>query len=261
MNVTMKSTLLTRRRGVAAAAPLVAALLLLTGCQTPASNTPADAAVTTVTFSAAASLTDLGPELISAYAKDTGSTTRIQLNLGSSAQLVQQANADKAPDVLITADTPAIDGLERPGEFDRLGDVASNKLVLAVPAGSTLASAAELPADATVALCAPSVPCGRAAASYLDASGLKLNKPSEEDNVRAVLTKLTSGQVDAGFVYATDATAAGEKVKAIALDGLAPNIYPLLISKTAPAGAREFGTWLEGDAAGALFEKAGFERP
>lgn len=253
------ATTLRTRRGVAAAAPLFAALLLLTGCQGPGNGN--DAAGATVTFSAAASLTDLGPELISAYGTETGSKDKIVLNLGSSAQLVQQANADKAPDVLITADTPAIDGLEHPDEFDRMGDVATNKLVLAVPAGSAVTSVSGLRADATVALCAPSVPCGRAANSYLESSGLKLLNPSEEDNVRAVLTKLTSGQVDAGFVYATDAAAAGDKVKAIALDGLAPNVYPLLVSKTAPAGAMEFAHWLEGDKAGALFEKAGFELP
>lgn len=258
--------------GALLASVLLAAALLLTGCGTGAPAGTAEAAgasgvpvrqhaATAVHVWVPSSLTDLAPQLAAAYARDTGDTHPIVLNLASSAQLVQQANRGEEPDVLITADTPALDALQRPGDYARGKDVAANALVLAVPADSPISTPAQLGEANVVAMCAPSVPCGRAAHAYLQSAGLALDTVSEEDNVRAVLTKVGSGQVDAGFVYATDAAAAGGAVRAMALPGLEPNSYPLLVSRDAPESARDFAAWLGGDEAARLFEAAGFQRP
>lgn len=250
---------------------LAATALLLSGCasgagagagSSPASGSAgATGGAGVVQFSAAASLTDVAPELTAAYAKDTGDTTRIQINLGASSKLVQQANAGERPDVLITADTEAPQALEQPDAFAAPVNLLSNSLVLAVPADSAITGVDQLPDADAVAICAPAVPCGRAANSYLEKEGIKLGTVSEEDDVRAVLTKVTAGQVDAGFVYATDAAAAGEKVKAIELPNLAPNTYPLLVATDAPDSAQKFAQWLRGDAATQLFSAAGFSQP
>ncbi|MGG5753376.1 molybdate ABC transporter substrate-binding protein [Zafaria sp. Z1313] len=251
-----------------AAAVLAAAVLVLSACSGPGAGTGgADGSGTaapaaSIDFFAPASMTDLAPELAAAYAEETGDPSEVVINLASSAQLVQQANAGEVPDVLVTADTPAIDALERPEDYRRLDDAALNRLVIAVPSGSGITSAAGLADADAVALCAPSVPCGRAANAYLEQKGLELGTVSEEDNVRAVLAKVTGGQVDAGFVYATDAAAAGGDITALALDlEFEPNVYPLLVSHDAPEQASAFADWLLGDSAGALFEVAGFERP
>jgi len=214
-----------------------------------------------VQFAAAASLTDMAPELTAAYARETGDTTKIQINLGASSKLVQQANAGERPDVLITADTEAPKALEKPEAFDDAVDLASNSLVLAVPADSKITSADQLEDAGAVALCAPAVPCGRAANAYLDQEGITLDTVTEEDDVRSVLTKVTAGQVDAGFVYATDAAAAGDTVRAIELPHLKPNVYPLLVAGDAPESAKKFADWLQGDAARKLFDEAGFSTP
>ncbi|MDN6177915.1 MAG: molybdate ABC transporter substrate-binding protein [Micrococcaceae bacterium] len=246
---------------------MAAAALLLSACGTPAAGTDPTASTpggqdgAAIHFAAAASLTDVAPELTRAYAEETGDTTRIDINLGASSKLVQQANSGQQPDVLITADTQAPEALEDPTAFEPPIDLVSNTLVLAVPATSKITAADQLPEAGAVALCAPAVPCGRAANTYLDHQGFSLDTVSEEDNVRAVLTKVTAGQVDAGFVYATDAAAAGDQVRAIDLTGLAANIYPLLVATDAAAPAQDFARWLQGDAAMKLLNDAGFSAP
>lgn len=251
-------------------AAVAAAALVLSGCSmggaaadgaTTEGSGSADAGTGVVQFAAAASLTDLAPELTAAYAHQTGDTTPIEINLGASSKLVQQANAGQQPDVLVTADTEAPKALQDPGAFEAPVDVAANHLVLAVPAGSPITRPDQLADAGPVAVCAPAVPCGRAAHAYLEQSGLDLATVSEEADVRSVLAKVTAGQVDAGFVYATDAAAAGDTVRAIALPGVAPNVYPLLVAADAPAPARHFAHWLQGDAAAHLFDAAGFTRP
>ncbi|WP_372699986.1 molybdate ABC transporter substrate-binding protein [Arthrobacter sp. JSM 101049] len=251
-------------------AALAAAALLLCGCATggaaadggttPGSGT-ADRGTAVVQFSAASSLTDLAPELTAAYARQTGDRTPIQVNLGASSKLVQQANAGQQPDLLITADTEAPQALQQPGGFEAPVELAANHLVLVVPADSPITRADQLAGAGPVALCAPAVPCGRTAHAYLEQAGLTLDTASEEADVRSVLTKVTAGQVDAGFVYATDAAAAGDAVRVIALPGVAPNVYPLLVATDASAPARDFAHWLQGDAAARLFRAAGFTRP
>lgn len=256
------------RRACALAALLAA--VLLAGCGAPDATHPgADPAASDpgrgasdIGFFAAASLTDVAPLLTAAYARETGDTRGIPINLASSARLVQQANSGEVPDVMVTADAASLDALARPGEFRRLGDVALNRLVIAVRPGSGIADAGGLATAGAVALCAPSVPCGRAAGDYLERKGLRLATVTEEDSVRAVLSKVASGQVDAGFVYATDAAAAGDAVETVPLDvEIAPNAYPLLLAADAPAAAESFAAWLLGDTAAGILAEAGFERP
>ncbi|GER22523.1 molybdate ABC transporter substrate-binding protein [Zafaria cholistanensis] len=238
----------------AVAAALLAALLGgCSGADRPSSPSAA------IAVSAPASFADVAPQLVAAY-KAAGGAGDPQLNLGSSAQLIQQANAGLVPDLLITADTPALEALGDPGAFERRPDLAANAIVLAVPAGGKVRSLADL-AGQTVAVCAPQVPCGRAANAYLKARSVMLEHPTEEDNVRAVLTKVTSGAVAAGFVYATDARAAGDAVRTIALEGAEPNIYPLLVRDGAGAGAVGFADWLAGGTARDILADAGFGTP
>ena len=82
------------------------------------------------------------------------------------------------------------------------------------------------------------------------------------ESVRAVLAAVESGNVDAGFVYKTDA-AISKKVKVAyevpAAD--APKIsYPLALLKGAPQpdAAKKFIAYLDSDAATAVFKKFGF---
>src|SRR5581483_10827610 len=60
----------------------------------------------------------------------------------------------------------------------------------------------------TFVLCAAEVPCGNYGGQALGKAGVKAQPKSLESNVKAVVTKVTTGQVDAGITYTTDAKAA-----------------------------------------------------
>ena len=70
-----------------------------------------------------------------------------------------------------------------------------------------------------VSLCEPQVPCGAVTAELLGAAGVEAAPDSLERDVRAVLTRLSLGEADAGVVYRTDAVAAGTGVEVVEVPG------------------------------------------
>ena len=114
-----------------------------------------------------------------------------------------------------------------------------NKLEIAVPADNP-AKVDDLK-DLTdpkvkVALCAEQVPCGAAAVKALDAAGLKVTPVTLEQDVKATLTKVELGEVDAALVYKTDVLAAAGKVQGIDFPEAdkAINDYPIATLTKAP---------------------------
>lgn len=239
--------------GVAVFGAVAAAALGLSGCSAGGDE---------VVFAAPASFTDVAPQLIDAY-ESAHPGTEITLTLASSARLIQQVNAGHQADVLVTADVAALDALDPGSNLARVGTVAENGLTLVAAPEVSLpedddAVAAWLP-GVTVALCAPEVPCGRAAHAWLrsqDATAVVAGA-SLESNVRQVLTKVAEGQADAGFVYATDAAAAPQ-LDAVALAG-PPNEYPVLVAENGRGDA--FGRWLGSVPAQRIIADAGFGLP
>ena len=213
-----------------------------------------------ITVFAASSLTDVVEAFNDVY--DGGGKLRV--NVGSSSQLVAQMQSGAESDVVLTADLEALEPLRGSGRLAAETVLASNALVLALAPGNP-AGIEVLPnvaADAVhSARCAPSVPCGRAADRVLDRAGVVLPAPSMEDSVRSVLTKVSTGQADAGFVYRTDAlAAAGSDVTFLALDDPAPNHYPAALTTEGAGkdGAKAFYDWLQGPEAAAILANAGF---
>jgi molybdate transport system substrate-binding protein len=95
---------------------------------------------------------------------------------------------------------------------------ASNLLAIVVEKGNpkgvkTLDDLAS--PDLKVVLAAEEVPAGKYAKQILDKAGVSAQPVSQEDNVKAVVTKVSLGEADAGIVYVTDVTAGGDKVEGV----------------------------------------------
>jgi hypothetical protein len=116
-----------------------------------------------------------------------------------------------------------------------------NRLEIAVPKGNP--SKITWLADFG-ALCAQQVPCGAAAKKVFEAAKITGKPDSLEQDVKAALTKVSLGEVDAALVYKTDVQAAAGKVDGIELPEAhkAINEYPIATLTKAPnaSGAKAF---------------------
>lgn len=225
----------------------------------------------TVTVSAAASLGDAMKAIAPLFeAQHPGA--RLRFNLAASGVLVQQLVAGAPIDVLVTADEETLDRAAAQKLIDPATRrvLATNALVLVAPAGSSLAGLDALtgPGVKRIALGKPgSVPAGRYAQQALEARGLWAAlqpKLVPADNVRQVLDYVARGEVEAGFVYATDAGTAAGKVRVVAVvSGHAPIRYPVAVASDAgqPALARAFVQFLASPAAQAVLRQQGFGSP
>jgi len=156
---------------------------------------------------------------------DGSSTLATQLKEGASADVF--ASADEAS---MHAVSHLVAGAPRV--------FATNTLEIAVPPGNP-ASVRGLADLATPGLrevqCAPQVPCGAAARRVLSQAGVTVVPASEEQNVKAVATKVASGEADAGLVYVTDVDAARGDLDGVRIPGAdrAVNTYPIATLKKA----------------------------
>lgn len=248
-----------------------AAILAVAGCTNPTEGAPAPRSTVPggqITVSAAASLTEtftaLGKEFEAAYPG-----TKVIFNFGASSALAQQIVAGAPADVFAAASpatmrqvTDASAASDMPRVFVR------NRLVIAVPRDNPakVATLADLARPGVkVALCAPQVPCGAAAKTALDAAGVTVTPVTLEQDVKATLTKVRLGEVDAALVYRTDAKAAAADVNGIdfAEAEKAINDYPIVALKAAPnpTGAAAFVGFITSARARVVFTEAGFQAP
>ncbi|WHS50912.1 molybdate ABC transporter substrate-binding protein [Rothia sp. SD9660Na] len=246
---------------------LVPLLLGLTACGGAASSPQGQDAE--VQLFAAASLGAVGDELIAAYRQENPQVSITATYAGSS-QLVTQMVEGTTPDLLITADSTTMDqALEKVEELAAATPetIATNALVLATAPGNPAAidSLDDLAAPGVLtAICAEQVPCGRLAHQELTRQGVAPATSTEEANVSAVATKVATGQVDAGFIYSTDATAisATDDITVITLPQVERNAYPLALTSSGQGkeSAQNFANWLTTSGAAAqILTDYGFE--
>lgn len=175
-----------------------------------------------LTVSAASSLTNAFKEIATEFEKQYPSV-KVQLNFAASGQLVQQIIKGAPVDVFASADQETMNKLLEKNLIktaDRY-DFAANALVVIVPQTSkNKPSKLEQLTNSTyqrVAIGLPaSVPVGKYTQMVLQKQGLWLAikaKMIGSQNVRQVLDYVARGEVDAGFVYATDAAMMADKVK------------------------------------------------
>lgn len=221
-----------------------------------------------LTVLAAASLqttfTELGERFEAAYPGTT-----VSFSFGGSSGLVAQLQQGAPGDVLATADTANMD---RAATDDLLvgaaAPFATNTMMIAVAAGNPagITGFADLAEEGvSVVVCAPQVPCGAATDEVEANTGVALTPVSEEGSVTDVLGKVTSGQADAGVVYVTDVTAAGDAVLGVAIPAgvNATNTYPIavLAGGTDQALARQFLDLVLGAQGQQVLAGAGFGAP
>jgi molybdate transport system substrate-binding protein len=200
---------MTLRRALATAC----ALVLLSSVSACGSDDPGGQGEK-LTVLAAASLTDVFEELAEDFEGEQG--VEVEFSFGSSTDLAEQAAEGAPGDVLATADEVSMQIAEDASVTGKIVSFATNVLVIVTPPDNPagIESLDDL-ADATWVRCADAVPCGRAALGVLEANGSTAEPASLEEDVRATLDKVISGEADAGLVYATDAVAAGDDVATI----------------------------------------------
>jgi molybdate transport system substrate-binding protein len=226
-----------------------------------------------LTVSAAASLTNSFTELARLFeAANPGA--RVRLNFGASGALLQQIARGAPVDVLVSADEVTMDQAQSQGLLrqDSRHIFASNQLVLVVPAGKgpVPSSLKDLtrPTFRRIAMGQPTiVPAGRYAQAALQSAGLWGALESRIVNahsVRQALDYVARAEVDAGFVYATDAAAANPSVAvAFGVPTTTPIRYPVAIVRGAAEAtqASRFVEFLLSAPAQALMARHGFGKP
>ncbi|MGB6245970.1 molybdate ABC transporter substrate-binding protein [Gordonia sp. (in: high G+C Gram-positive bacteria)] len=252
-----------RLRIVIAVACLLAVTAASVGCS-GADSGPG----TPIKVFAAASLQGAFDDLAAAFvAAEPGYAVAPIVYDGSSAlatQIVEGADVD----VIAFADESSLRPVTAAGRAGPATVFATNTLQIAVAPGNPkhLTGLADLARpDVTTVLCAPEVPCGKAARRLLDAAHVAVRPVSEETNVTSVVTRVRAGEADAGLVYKTDVAAAGA-----ALTGITPadaevavNRYPIAVATAAPspAAARAFVDFVRSPAGEAVLARHGFGPP
>lgn len=223
-----------------------------------------------LTVFAAASLTDAF-EVIAAEFEAEHDGVDVVLSFGASSSLREQILAGAPADVFAAAAPGPMDELVAAGLVEDPATFARNRLVLAVPAGNPggVRSVDDLAdPDLLLGLCAVEVPCGALAERVLDEAGVVAEPDTEEADVRALLTKVVEGELDAGLVYVTDVAAAGGAVEVVDVPSDLRTGYPIAVVRVEGGGdaerverARDFVDLVRGAQGRAVLDDAGFESP
>ncbi|MEV1292015.1 molybdate ABC transporter substrate-binding protein [Pseudonocardia sp. NPDC049635] len=266
----MKSRSVPRGVGAALAASVLA---VLAGCG--GGDTGGDQAQPgeqpqggTLTVFAAASLTGTFEELEQGFeAANPG--TDVVFNFAGSSALAQQINQGAPADVFASADqnnmTKVTDAGNAAGEPVVF---ATNTLQIAVaPDNPRSVSSLEdlVNPDLRTVVCAPQVPCGSATERVEQAAGVDIPAVSEEQDVKSVLQKVTTGNADAGLVYRTDVAASNGQAEGVDFDQAAQavNEYPITVLRNTQNQelAQQWVDYVTGDEGRQVLEAAGFGAP
>ncbi|WP_433795859.1 molybdate ABC transporter substrate-binding protein [Actinoplanes sp. CA-252034] len=252
----------------------LAALIALAGCgagadEPGAAGSGGESNVTgSITVFAAASLTEsftaIGEQFEAAHPG-----VRVTFNFAGSSALATQINEGAPADVFASASPKSVAAVVDAGNSEGTPTTfVRNQLVIAVAEGNPkgLAGLADLTRpELKVALCAEAVPCGAAAKTAIEAAGVKVTPVTLEQDVKAALSKVKLGEVDAALVYRTDAKAAAGDVDAVEFpeSATAINDYPIVALKDAKngAGAQAFIAYVLSADGSKVLTGAGFQAP
>ena len=221
-----------------------------------------------VLVSAAASLTDAFAEIEVAFeAANRG--VDVILNLGSSSSLRDQIIEGAPADVFASASRSTMDQVVAAGGV--AGDpqvFGHNLLEIAVPAGNPagvtgLEDFAD--EDLLIGLCAAQAPCGAFGREALEKAGVTPAVDTDEPDVRALLTKVEAGELDAGLVFVTDVLSAGGRVDGVVIPDefnvVADYSIAILADGPNPDAAAAFMAFVVSAEGEAILDSYGFLAP
>ena len=208
---------------------LLFAAVVTTGCSSRGNASPDTEPRGTLVVFAAASLTDVFT-VIAADFEAAYPDIEVKLNFAGSQSLRTQINNGAQPQVFASANAEHMDALRDSGLVDEPVVFAHNEMVIAVPVANPagIESGADLANARRLVLAGENVPAGAYAAAVIDkasssygadfAERVNRRVVSREMDVRHTLQKLLLGEADACMVYATDAAAAGDGIRSIAIE-------------------------------------------
>ena len=238
---------------------------LTAGCGSTGTKSSPGGKRTLVVF-AAASLTESFTSLGKAFEAGHPGVS-VKFDFAGSSALAQQIEQGAPADVFAAANPATMKQVIEAGRASAPRTFARNRLEIAVPRGNP--GKVRLLKDLAdpklkVVLCAPQVPCGAAAAKALRAGRLTVRPVSQEQNVKAALTKVRLNEADAALVYRTDVGASSGSVQGLDFPeaAQATNDCPIATLGKAPQPdlAKEFVRLVLSPQGAATLTRAGFER-
>ena len=218
-----------------------------------------------ITVFAAASLKDALDDIAATYQAQTGDTVRV--SLAGSSTLARQIEQGAPADIFISAHPGWMDRLEQAGLIapDSRVDLLGNALVLIAPGrrapplriGPDMALATRLGEGRLAMALIDAVPAG-----IYGKAALEADRVVQAENVRAALALVSLGEAPFGIVYRSDAVAdaAVTVVGTFPAESHPPIIYPAAaVADSGNPLNRAFLAYLRGDAAGAAFQRHGFD--
>jgi molybdate transport system substrate-binding protein len=216
---------------------------------------------------AAASLTDAFAELADAFEEENPKAS-VTFNFGPSSGLASSINEGAPADVFASANQTQMDNVTEAGATaGESRAFARNVLEIAIPPdnpGEVEGLGDFAQDDLLIGLCAVDVPCGDFGRQVLERAGVTPAVDTNETNVRALLTKVELGELDAGLVYRTDVRSAGDAVTGIEIPEVDNVVatYPIaaLAEAPNPEAADAFVAFVHSDEGQAVLESFGFLR-
>lgn len=220
-----------------AAALLAALAFALAACAPPTSTTSAQDADAPTLNVLAASSTRVINDALTSRAGQLTPPVNLNFENGGSSDLVSKLREGAPADLLLTASKKTMDKAVQDGTVATPEVLATNVMVMVVPKGNPagIQSVEDLRHSHHFVLCDPQVPCGDISSRIIDDKRLDVHPSSQERQVADVLGKVASGEADAGWVYSTDAAAAGDDVEVIDIPGAEKFTNQILGAVTAEA--------------------------
>jgi molybdate transport system substrate-binding protein len=244
-----------RRRSAA----VVAALLVASAC---GGSSGATSDAPEITVFAASSLTGAFGEIGRRFEDRDGAS--VTFNFLASSDLAAQIGQGAPADVFASADEANMDTVVEAGLVARSPEVfAHNRLEIVVAPGNPRAVRAlkdlEDP-SLVVSLCNEDCPAGRYARDILQQAGVRVEADSLETEVKGVVTRVSTGEADAGIVYATDVQAAERDVDGIEIprDVNVVASYPIAVLQGGPDAADDFVDYVLSPKGQEVLEEYGF---